>query len=128
MTPTRLDAIRKALTEATPTGWRGRLTTRGDKRSVGTVVFTLTEAPTDLLALDAYAYGQGPNLRGYVKVCPTAYEREFNADAAAVVAIWRALHTGNTVDFDRHGDRTKDAHFVELWFGTPRKPFAVQSK
>lgn len=128
MTPDRYESIRQAVLKATPEGWRGRLTKRGDHRCVNTVIFTISEAPTDLLALDGQSYGTGPNVRGYLKVCPTGYEREFNAEAKAVMAIWRALHTGNTVDFDEHGERTLDAHYVELWFGTPRKAFVVQSK
>lgn len=120
MSPEILAPIRLAVAQATPPGWRTRLTTRGDRW----VVLTVQAAPVDLVAVDAVAYPARNPARGYVKVCPTAYEDPWDDASAAVGALWRALHTGNRAEFDGRGER-RAGHFVEMWLGTPRKQFQV---
>lgn len=115
----RLAQIKTALAGAIPAAWQTKLATRGRY-----VVLTIEAAPVDLLAVDRAAYGD-QRVRPCVKVCPTAYETPWDEASAAIIAIWRALHTGNTVEFDRRGNRTGEYHFVELWIGEPGKPFAV---
>lgn len=117
-TPERLSLIKSALSAAVPPGWRTRLTTRGRF-----VVLTIVSAPVDLLAVHRAAYPG--NDRPFVKVCPTAFEDPWDDASAAIGSIWRALHAGNTVEFDAAGDRAGDLPFVELWIGSAGKPFVV---
>lgn len=122
MSPERLTLIESALAQVIPAGWCTSLSTRGRY-----VVLSIEAAPIDLLAVDRVAYPDDPRPpKGFVKVCPTAYETPWDAASSAIIAIWRALHTGCTVEFNRRGNRTGDFHFVELWIGEPGKPFTVR--
>lgn len=105
----QLQTLKKRLAELTPSGWRARLTTRGGRW----VIYTISEAPVDLLALDAVAYPGQPS-KGYVKICPTAYEQPWDEASVAVIAIWRELCAASPLR--------------ELWVGTPGKAFAVIEK
>ena len=119
-TMNHIPLIKSALAGAMPPGWSTRLTTRGR-----CAVLTILSAPVDLLAVHRVAY-PGDD-RPFVKVCPTAFENPWDKASAAIGAIWRAMHTGNTVEFDEHGDRCGKFHFVEVWIGTPRKAFVVSA-
>ena len=69
-------------------------------------------APADLVAVHRVAY-EGSAPKGYVKICPSAFEQPW-CDASAVIgAMWKVLCK---------------APRRELWFGTPTKPFVVISK
>lgn len=120
MKPERLAQIKTALAQVIPNGWRTRVTTRGQY-----VVLTIEAAPVDLLAVDRVGYPDDQRVRPCVKICPTAYEQPWDDASAEIGAIWRALHIGNTVEFDRRGNRTGAFHFVELWIGEPGKAFVL---
>lgn len=110
------EAIKAAVRAATPASWKCALRSMVGPR----VVMMVTEAPLDLPGLDAELY-RLPR-RDYAKVCPTAYEDRADLPVAA---IWRALHTDCTAQFDGTGDRAGKWHRVEMWFGDWRTPFVV---
>lgn len=109
MTPEQLKTLKERLAAVTPSGWRTRLTRRGPY-----VIFTISEAPVDLLAVDAVAYPNHPTAKPYVKICPTAYEDFWDEASEAVLAIWRELCAASLLR--------------EFWIGSPGKPFAVTGK
>ena len=113
---TNFEHLKAAVKAATPAGWRYRLTSEAGP----TVRMEVTAAPVDLLAHDAAVYGTGR--AAYVKVCPTGYE---GLPGSAIGGIWKALHTGNDVEFDADGERTGRWHAAELWIGHWKRPFAV---
>jgi hypothetical protein len=123
MTPKQFNEIKTAVAQALPADWIWRLREDGSY-----VVLTVEAAPTDLLALNRKAYPDSTPRPGYAVICPTAYETPWDDASAAVIAAWRALHTGCTVKFDRQGERAGRFHFVQMWIGTPGKPFAVLSQ
>lgn len=108
MQPDYLTPIKTAISQLAPVGWRYRVTTRAN----GYVVLTIPAAPVDLVAVNRVAY-EGAAPKGYVKICPTAYEDPWCHDSSVIGAMWKVLLL---------------APRRELWIGTPTKPFAVISK
>ena len=108
MTTDYLPRIKTALVALAPAGWRYRVTTRAN----GYVVLTIATAPVDLVAVNLMGYPNA-DAKGYVKVCPTAYEDPWCHDSSVIGAMWKALLL---------------APRRELWIGTPSKPFVVISK
>lgn len=106
MKRTQIEILKQRLAEVTPTGWRGKLTTQGQY-----VIYTISEAPVDLLVVDRVAYPNYPQRNGYAVICPTAYESHCDEASKAIIRIWRAL--------------CEASGFRELWIGTPGKPFVV---
>ena len=107
MTPKQIQDLKSRLAEVTPPDWRAKLTTRNGRW----VVYTISEAPFDLLAVDAAAYPDHPPPRDFVKICPTAYENFWDESSEAIIAIWKVL--------------CQASRFRELWIGAPGKPFTL---
>lgn len=107
MKRTQIEALKQRLAEVTPAGWRARLTTDGQY-----VVYTVNEAPVDLLAVDRVAYPDYEQKAGYAVICPTAYENHWDDASEAIIRIWRVL--------------SEASRFRKLWIGEPSKPFVVR--
>lgn len=108
-------ALKAAVAAVTPPGWRYTL-----RQDAGTVRMEVQRAPVDLLAADAALCG--PNDKPYRCIVPTAYEGN---QASPIGAIWQALHSMNTVEFDGQGERVGRWYAVELWIGHWKRPFQV---
>ena len=108
MTTDYLPRIKTVLVALAPAGWRYRVTTKAN----GYVVLTISAAPVDLVAVNLVGYPNA-DAKGYVKVCPTAYEDPWCEASAVIGAMWKLLLL---------------APRRELWIGTPSKPFAVMGK
>ena len=106
--PLSLSALKQAIAAIAPPGWRYRVNIKTN----GYAVVTIVSAPSDLVAVNRVAY-EGSAPKGYVKICPSAYECPWCHDSSVIGAMWKVLCK---------------APRRELWIGTPTKPFAVISK
>lgn len=105
-------AIAAAVRALMPAGWDYTL-----RHTAGTIRLVIGRAPVDLLAEHRRLYG--PDERAYAKISPALY------DGTVIGALWLALHSRNTVQFDAGGHRVGRWYVVELWIGHYRRPFEV---